>query len=185
MAAGTDPLRRGDRRDGRRRGGPPHFLRPYPAAGRVPHGRLPIRRRTSRHLPAWRSGPRWMVQARPPAALIRHRTPQHAGLAAMGHTRPAGPNAMVGGLLDLAICRLLPGGPHPWPHPRRSRRWYGAQDLHPIIAADAALAGHDLGALGAVRPPVGFRFGSVLHRPSLVHITTTFEAVRPGGSDGA
>jgi hypothetical protein len=27
----------------------------------------------------------------------------------MGHTRPAGPNAMVGGLLDLAICRLLPG----------------------------------------------------------------------------
>jgi hypothetical protein len=58
---------------------------------------------------AWRAGPRWMVQARPPAALIRHRTPQHAGLAAMGHTRPAGPNAMVGGLLDLAICRLLPG----------------------------------------------------------------------------
>ena len=134
---------------------------------------------------AWRSGPRWMVQARPPAALIRHRTPQHAGLAAMGHTRPAGPNAMVGGLLDLAICRLLPGV-----RTRgrtRDGRASGTEPkiCTPIIAPDAALAGRDLGALGAVRPPVGFSFGSVLHRPSLVHITTTFEAVRPGGSDGA
>ncbi|MEU6476641.1 hypothetical protein ABZ858_07070 [Streptomyces sp. NPDC047017] len=53
------------------------------------------------------------------------------------------------------------------------REWYGARDLRPITAATAVLAGRDLGALAAVRPPVRFGFGSTPHRPGLVRVTTT------------
>ena len=86
------------------------------------------------------------------------------------------------GLLDLVAHWLLPGV-----RTRDGRRqWYGAQDLHSIIAADATLSGHDLGALRAVQPPVGFGIGSVPRRPSLVHLTTMIEAVRPrNGGDPA
>lgn len=48
-----------------------------------------------------------------------------------------------------------------------------------LIAADATLAGRDLGTLRAVHPPVGFGFGSVPRRPSLVDLTTIIESARP------
>ena len=41
-----------------------------------------------------------------------------------------------------------------------------------------------LGTLGAVHPPVGFGVGSVPARPSLVHLTTSIEAVAPGQGGG-
>jgi hypothetical protein len=65
----------------------------------------------------------------------------------------------------------------------RRSQWYGAQDLHPIIAAQATLHGQDLGALRPVHPPVGFGFGSVPCRPSLVHLTTMIEAAGPERRD--
>jgi hypothetical protein len=87
------------------------------------------------------------------------------------------------GLLDLAARRLLPGVRTHGRTRDGRRQWYGAHDLHPIIAA---LFGRDLGAMQAVHPPVGFGFGSVPRRPSLVQLTTMIEAVRPGtGRDAA
>jgi hypothetical protein len=88
------------------------------------------------------------------------------------------------GLVDLAARRVLPGV-RTRGHTRDGRRqWYGARDLHPIIAADVTLDGRDLGTLRAVHPPVGFGFGSVPARPSLVHLTTIIEAVDPGHGGG-
>ncbi|MEU7867010.1 hypothetical protein [Dactylosporangium sp. NPDC049140] len=55
------------------------------------------------------------------------------------------------------------------------REWYGAQDLHPIVAATAAWDGRDLGALTDVEPPVRFGFGSTPRHPSLARITTTVD----------
>jgi hypothetical protein len=90
------------------------------------------------------------------------------------------------GLLDLPARRLLPGVRTHGRTRDGRRQWYGAHDLHPIIAASAALDGVDLGALRAVHPPVGFGFGSVPGRPSLVHLTTMIEAVGPEtGGDAA
>jgi hypothetical protein len=82
------------------------------------------------------------------------------------------------GLLDLPARRLLPGVRTRGRTRDGRRQWYGAHDLHPIIAASATLDGRDLGTLRAVRPPVGFGFGSVPQRPSLVDVSTMIEAVQ-------
>jgi hypothetical protein len=79
------------------------------------------------------------------------------------------------GLLDLPARRLLPGV-HTRGRTRDGRRqWYGARDLHALAAAGATLSGRELGALRPIDPPVGFGFGSVPARPSLVQLTTTIE----------
>ncbi|MFI6360780.1 hypothetical protein ACIBJF_51725 [Streptomyces sp. NPDC050743] len=56
--------------------------------------------------------------------------------------------------------------------------WYGARDLHLIMAATAILEGRDLGALTAVEPPVRFGFGSTPRTPCLVRVTTTVSTPR-------
>jgi hypothetical protein len=135
---------------------------------------------------ARRSGPRWTVQAGPlqVSFTIGRRT-------LLGWLLWAMPAALTRtgwwvGLMDLLARRLLPGVRTRGRTRDGRRQWYGAQDLHPIITADAALSGRDLGALRAVQPPVGFGFGSVPGRPSLVHLTTMIEAVHPGnGGDAA
>jgi hypothetical protein len=90
------------------------------------------------------------------------------------------------GLVDVAARRVLPGVRTRGRTRDGRRQWYGARDLHPIIAADVTLEGRGLGTLRAVHPPVGFGFGSVPARPSLVHLTTIIEAADPGhGGDEA
>ena len=129
------------------------------------------------------SGPCWTVQAGPLqlSFAIGRRT-------LLGWLLWAVPAALARtpwwvALLDLPARWLLPGVRTRGRTRDGRRQWYGAQDLYPIIAADAALSGRDLGALRAVHPPVGFGFGSVPQRPSLVGLTTMIEAVRPG-TDG-
>jgi hypothetical protein len=134
---------------------------------------------------ARRSGPCWRVQAGPLQLSVAIGRRTLLGWLLWAIPAPLALMPWSVGLLDLAARRLLPGVRTRGRTRDGRRQWYGAQDLHPIVAADAALAGRDLGALGAVHPPVGFSFGSVPGRPSLVHLTTTIEAVRPGGSDGA
>jgi hypothetical protein len=51
--------------------------------------------------------------------------------------------------------------------------WYGAKDLHPVVAAHARYEGEDLGLLAPVEPPVRFGFGSTPRRPCVVRVTTT------------
>jgi hypothetical protein len=88
------------------------------------------------------------------------------------------------GLVDVAARRVLPGVRTRGRTRDGRRQWYGARDLHPIIAADVTLEGRGLGTLRAVHPPVGFGFGSVPARPSLVHLTTIIEAADPGHGGG-
>jgi hypothetical protein len=89
------------------------------------------------------------------------------------------------GLLDVAARRVLPGVRTQGRTRDGRRQWYGARDLHLIIAADATLDGRGLGTLRAVHPPVGFGFGSVPSRPSLVHLTTIIEIVSPSHGGAA
>jgi hypothetical protein len=134
---------------------------------------------------ARRSGPRWRVQAGPWQLSFTIGGRSLLGWLLWVIPAPLARMPWWVAVLDLAARWLLPGVRTRGRTRDGRRQWYGAQDLHLIIAADAALDGRDLGALGAVQPPVGFSFGSVPGRPSLVHLTTTIEAVRPGGSDGA
>jgi hypothetical protein len=135
---------------------------------------------------ARRSGPCWTVQAGP---LQLSFTIGRRNL--LGWLLWAAPAALARtpwwvGLMDLPARWLLPGVRTRGRTRDGRRQWYGAQDLHPIIAADAALCGRDLGGLRAVQPPVDFGFGSVPGRPSLIHLTTMIEAGRPeNGGDAA
>jgi hypothetical protein len=135
---------------------------------------------------ARRSGPSWAAQAGPLrlSFTVGRRTP--LGWLLRSVPAPLARTTWWLGLLDLPARRLLPGV-HTRGRTRDGRRqWYGAHDLHPIVAAEATLDGHHLGPLRAVQPPVRFGFGSVPSRPSLVQLTTTIEAARPpNGGDVA
>jgi hypothetical protein len=128
---------------------------------------------------AQRSGPRWAVQAGPlrVSIVIGRRT-------LLGWLLWVMPDSLARrtwwvGLLDRFARWLLPGV-RTRGRTRDGRcQWYGARDLHRIVAVDATLHGRGLGTLQAVRPPVGFGFGSVPSRPSLVHLTTIIEGARP------
>jgi hypothetical protein len=76
-------------------------------------------------------------------------------------------------LVDWPARVLLPGVRTRGSAGARRREWYGAQDLRPIRAVSAVLAGVDLGTTAPVEPPVRFGFGSVPAKPSLVRVTTT------------
>jgi hypothetical protein len=131
---------------------------------------------------ARRTGPCWTVQAGPLqlSFAVGRRT-------LLGWLLRAMPAALVRtawwvGLMDPFARRLLPGVRTRGRTHDGRRQWYGAQDLHPIIAAEVRLDGRDLGALRAVEPPVRFGFSSVPARPSLVKLTTMIETVtRPTG----
>ena len=135
---------------------------------------------------ARRSSPGWTVQAGPLRVVFA--TGRRSLLGWLLRVMPAWLTRMPWwvGLLDVVARRVLPGVRTRGRTRDGRRQWYGAQDLHPIVAADATLEGRDLGTLRAVDPPVGFGFGSVPSRPSLVQLTTIIEGVRPGhGGDEA
>ena len=54
-----------------------------------------------------------------------------------------------------------------------ARETYGATDRHRVTAVRATWAGHDLGTLANIDPPVRFGFSSTPVRPSIVAVTTT------------
>jgi hypothetical protein len=134
---------------------------------------------------AWRLGPRWRVQAGPLQVSLTIGRRNLLGWLLWAMPAALARTPWWVGLMDLPARRLLPGVRTRGRSRDGRRQWYGAQDLHPIIAADAALHGRDLGGLRAVQPPVGFGFSSVPGRPSLVHLTTIIEAVRPGNGGNA
>jgi hypothetical protein len=134
---------------------------------------------------ARRSGPRWRVQAGPLRLSFTIGRRTLLGWLLWVMPAPLARTPWWVSLLDLPARRLLPGVRTRGRTRDGRRQWYGAQDLHPIIAASATLDGVDLGALRAVQPPVGFGFGSVPGRPSLVHLTTMIEGVPPGNGDNA
>lgn len=128
---------------------------------------------------ARRSGQDWTVQAGP--LQVSFATGRRTLLGWLLRVMPAPLTRAPWwvGLLDVAARRVLPGVRTRGRTRDGRRQWYGAHDLHLVIAVDATLDGRDLGTLRAVQPPVGFGFGSVPSRPSLVHLTTIIEAVCP------
>jgi hypothetical protein len=124
---------------------------------------------------AWRAGPGWQVQAGPLELSFTVGRRSQLGWLLWAIPAPLARARWWVSLLDQAARRLLPGVRTRGATRDGRRQWYGARDLHPIVAARATLDGHDLGASGPVRPPVRFGFGSVPDRPSLVHLTTMIE----------
>ena len=53
------------------------------------------------------------------------------------------------------------------------REWYGATDVHEVVAVRGAFDGADLGRLTAVEPPPQFGFSSTPRRPSVTAVVTT------------
>jgi hypothetical protein len=128
---------------------------------------------------AWRSGRRWRVQAGPLRLTFTVGRRPPLGWLLWAMPAPLARATWWMSLLDVPARRLLPGVRTRARTRDGRRQWYGARDLHRILTAHATLHGRELGALGAVHPPVGFGVGSVPSRPSLVHLTTTIETARP------
>lgn len=94
--------------------------------------------------------------------------------------------------LDAVARRVLPGVRTVGSAGGGRTEYYGAQDLHRIVAATTTLDGVDQGPLRPVSPPVRFGFGSTPTAPSWVRITTLIdgaadarnpvEPIGPGGS---
>ena len=74
--------------------------------------------------------------------------------------------------LDAIARRVLPGVRTVGTAGGGRTEYYGARDLHRVVDAAVTFEGRDQGALGPVRPPVHFGFGSTPTAPSLVRITT-------------
>ncbi|MGO4599917.1 hypothetical protein [Terrabacter sp. 2RAF25] len=53
------------------------------------------------------------------------------------------------------------------------REFYGATDLHRVLAVDGSLEGEPLGALAPVDPPCRFGFSSTPRTPSVTTVVTT------------
>ncbi|MDL5160146.1 hypothetical protein [Actinomycetospora termitidis] len=75
--------------------------------------------------------------------------------------------------IDAVARRVLPGVRTVGSAGGGRTEYYGAQDLHRIVAAETSLDGADAGALRPVTPPVRFGFGSTPTAPSWVRITTS------------
>ncbi len=57
------------------------------------------------------------------------------------------------------------------------REWYGATDMHHVVAANGTLDGADLGRLAPVDPPCRFGFSSTPRTPSVTTVVTTIETL--------
>lgn len=103
----------------------------------------------------------WLVGPRPPLGLL---------LRAVPGWLATDPRWLAA--IDPLARRLQPGVRTAGSAGGGRREFYGARDLHRILAATARWDGADLGGLAPVHPPVRFGFGSAPARPSHVRITT-------------
>ncbi|MFH5821336.1 hypothetical protein [Georgenia sp. AZ-5] len=132
-----------------------------------------------------RDGPSWHVTAGPLrlAFVVGPRT-------ALGHLLRLVPAPLAVSLpwarVTGPVARaLLPGVSTVGTAGACRREWYGARDLHRVVAAHAHWEGADLGTLRPVHPPTRFGFSSTPAAPSLVTVVTTVEAEsRAGGLPG-
>jgi len=125
-----------------------------------------------------RAGRPWRVDAGPLAAVVR-----------------VGPRPPLGRLLRLVprrlatapvlttvtdpVARVLLRGVRTRGSAGGGRtEYYGAADLHRIVAAETRWQGADLGLLGPLDPPVRFGFGSSPREPSVTDLVTTVRSRR-------
>jgi hypothetical protein len=78
-------------------------------------------------------------------------------------------------LVDPAAARVH-DGVHTRGTARAGRReWYGATDLHAVVALRGTFDGADLGRLAPVDPPCRFGFSSTPREPGVTQVVTTIE----------
>ena len=56
-----------------------------------------------------------------------------------------------------------------------TREWYGATDVHAVVALTGRFDGVELGTLAPVDPPCTFGFSSTPRRPSVTQVVTTID----------
>lgn len=77
--------------------------------------------------------------------------------------------------VDPLASRLVRGvRTHGVARPGREE-WYGATDVHAVVAVSGAFDGERLGRLAAVDPPCRFGFSSTPRRPCVTRVVTTIE----------
>ncbi|MEU1593225.1 hypothetical protein ABZ468_10240 [Streptomyces sp. NPDC005708] len=114
----------------------------------------------------------WTVEAS--TLTLRFTTGRRGLLGFLLRAVPAPLAARPGWISCVAVlARALPGVRICGSAGAGRYEWYGAKDLHPVVAAHARYEGEDLGLLATVEPPVRFGFGSTPRRPCLVRVTTT------------
>ncbi len=78
-------------------------------------------------------------------------------------------------LIDPIAGRVV-AGVHTRGAARAGRReWYGATDLHGVVAARGRFDGADLGSVAPVDPPCRFGFSSTPRSPSVTSVVTTVD----------
>lgn len=87
--------------------------------------------------------------------------------------RPLTGSPIFATLVDPVARALLPGVRTRGSAGTGRREWYGAHDVHAVVAVEGRWEGETLGDVAPLEPPVTFGFGSAPRQPSVVAVTTT------------
>ncbi len=117
-------------------------------------------------------GTRWIVDAAPLAAEFTVGRRSALGLLLRAVPRPLATHPRWIGAIDVVARTVLPGVRTRGSAAGGREEFYGALDLHRIVAATVAWDGVDQGPLAPVTPPVRFGFGSTPSAPGLTRVTT-------------
>jgi hypothetical protein len=80
-------------------------------------------------------------------------------------------------LVDPVAARVLDGVRTRGTARAGRREWYGATDLHAVVAVRGTFDGADLGRLAPVEPPCRFGFSSTPRKPGVTQVVTTIETL--------
>jgi hypothetical protein len=80
-------------------------------------------------------------------------------------------------LVDPVAARVLDGVRTRGTARAGRREWYGATDLHAVVALRGTFDGADLGRLAPVDPPCRFGFSSTPRQPGVTQVVTTIETL--------
>lgn len=80
-------------------------------------------------------------------------------------------------LVDPLAARVLDGVRTRGTARAGRREWYGATDLHAVVAVNGTFDGADLGRLAPVDPPCRFGFSSTPREPGVTRVVTTIETL--------
>jgi hypothetical protein len=80
-------------------------------------------------------------------------------------------------LVDPVAARVLDGVRTRGTARAGRREWYGATDLHAVVAVRGTFDGADLGRLAPVEPPCRFGFSSTPREPGVTQVVTTIETL--------
>lgn len=124
---------------------------------------------------AYAGGPGWQV--RTPSVQLDLRVGARSGLGRLLRLvpRPVATSPRWATLIDPVAGHVVAGVRTRGTARAGRREFYGATDLHRVVALRGRLDGADLGRLAPVDPPCRFGFSSTPRRPSVTSVVTTIE----------